>query len=101
MSESSLLISRFQVRVLSGSPDDTSPSNGQHTMPATIVTWAFAPEWLTPADAASLMGPAYSADAIVTLIEIGGIVAEPSPDGLLIEKRSLKEYQESLWELTP
>jgi hypothetical protein len=69
-------------------------------MPATIVTWAFAPEWLTPDEAAGLMGPAYSADAIVTLSEIGGIVAEPSPNGLLIEKRSLKEYQESLWELT-
>lgn len=68
-------------------------------MPATIVTWTFAPEWLTPAEAAGLMGPAYSAESIMTLVAIRAIVAEQDSTGWLIEKRSLQEYQEALLEV--
>lgn len=101
MSEESLLISRFQVRGLSGSPVTPAPSNNgqQHPMPATIVTWTFAPEWLTPAEAAGLMGAAYSAESIMTLVAIGAIVAEPTAMGWLVEKRSLQEYQDALLEV--
>ena len=66
----------------------------------TMVTWAFAPEWLTPAAAAALMGPAYTADAILALVSIGAVDAEDGADGgCLIEKRSLYEYLEALVEV--
>lgn len=65
-----------------------------------IVTWTFAPEWLTPAEAAALLGRAYSEDAVLALIELGAFDAEQDAAGTwLIEKRSLQEYQESLWEV--
>lgn len=100
MSEESLLISRFLVRSQSGSPVTAPSNNGQqHPMPATIVTWTFAPEWLTPAEAAGLMGSAYSAESIMTLVAIGAIVAEPTATGWLVEKRSLQEYQDALLEV--
>lgn len=68
-------------------------------MPATIVTWTFAPDWLTASEAAGLMGPAYSVDSIQGLIDLGSVVAEQGPTGWLIEKRSLQEYQEALFEV--
>ena len=95
-----LLISRFQVQSLSGSPlsHPTYSPNGHPPMP-TMVQWAFAPDWLTPAAAATLMGPAYSEDSILALIDLGAIVAEDDSGGWLVEKRSLEEYLESLWEV--
>lgn len=71
--------------------------DGQVRMP-TLVDWAFAPEWLTPAQAAALMGPAYSADSILALVDLGAVDTKAGP-ALLIEKRSLREYRESLWEV--
>ena len=68
-------------------------------MPATIVTWAFAPDWLTPAQAAELMGPAYSEGSILSLIDLRAVDVEPDDGGWLVEKRSLQEYQEALWEV--
>lgn len=66
----------------------------------TIVHWVFAPDWLTLEEAAALMGPAYSAAAIETLIEIGAVDAEQDRDGTwLVEKRSLREYRDALWEV--
>lgn len=105
VTEQPLLISRFQVRVLGGSPvapagDPAGAlvlSNGR--MPASIVTWTFAPEWLTPAHAAQLLGPAYSEASILALVEIGAIVAEEDAGGWLVEKRGLREYRDSLWEV--
>lgn len=66
----------------------------------TIVQWAFAPDWLTPAEAAALMGPAYTEATITALIELGAIEAEHDAAGAwLVGKRSLQDYQESLWEV--
>lgn len=66
-----------------------------------IVTWTFAPDWLTPAEAVTLLGRAYSEDAVQALIELGAFDVEQDAAGAwLIEKRSLWEYQESLWEVT-
>jgi hypothetical protein len=65
-----------------------------------IVTWTYAPEWLTPAEAAALLGRAYSEDTILALLELGAFEAEETAEGWLIEKRSLQEYQESLWEVS-
>ncbi len=95
-----LLISRFLVRSQSGSlKQPTNSPNGHPPMP-TMVQWAFAPDWLTPAAAAALMGPAYSEDSILALIDLGAIVAEGDEAGRwLVEKRSLEEYLESLWEV--
>lgn len=99
-----LLISRFKVQVLGGSlapaggPAGAFELDNGH-MPASIVTWTFAPEWLTPAHAAQLMGPAYSEASILALIEIGAIVAEEDAGAWLVEKRGLREYRDSLWEV--
>lgn len=95
-----LLISRFQVQSLSGSlKQPTYSPNGHPHMP-TIVQWVFAPDWLTPAAAAALMGPAYSEDSILALIDLAAVVAEgDDKGGWLVEKRSLEEYRESLWEV--
>lgn len=95
-----LLISGFQVQVLSGSLLATAQTNSNHTpMFPTLVTWTFAPEWLTPAQAAELMGREYTEDAICTLIDAGALVAEPGDDGPLVEKRSLYEYRQALGEV--
>ena len=101
-----LLISGFQVQVLSGSPSAPAGDpagvfslNGQ-TMPASIVTWTFAPEWLTPGQAAQLLGPAYDEAGILDLIDQAAIVAEEVEGaGWLVEKRGLREFQEALWEV--
>ena len=95
-----LLISGFQVRVLSGSFHATPQAKPDHTlMFPTLVAWTFAPEWLTPAEAAMLMGRGYTEDAIGTLINAGALVAEPGDDGPLVEKRSLYEYRQALGEV--
>ncbi len=65
----------------------------------TIVTWAFAPDWLTPAEAAALLGPAYTEAAVMALIDMSAIVAETDGAGWLVEKRALREYVEALWEV--
>lgn len=67
----------------------------------TLVTWAFAPEWLTPAEAARLLGAGYTEADVMTLIEAAAVVAEEDgAGGWLIEKRSLREYQDALWEVS-
>ncbi|MFZ2488951.1 MAG: hypothetical protein WAZ19_12635 [Anaerolineae bacterium] len=69
-------------------------------MPPSIVTWTFAPDWLTPAEAARLLGPAYSEARILELIDQAAIVAEEDEaGGWLVEKRGLYEYLEALWEV--
>ncbi len=66
----------------------------------TIVTWAFAPDWLRPIEAAALLGPAYTEAQILELIELAAVVAEEDGGGgWLVEKRGLREYQEALWEV--
>ena len=53
----------------------------------TLATWARAPAWLTPDQAAALMGPAYTPEAINTLIAIGAVGAEQDGTGAwLVEK---------------
>ena len=69
-------------------------------MMPTMVTWAFAPEWVTPAQAAVLMGPAYSEASILALVELGAVdVMDGGAGGCLIEKRSLWEYAAALEEV--
>ena len=68
-------------------------------MTGSLVAWAVAPEWVTPVQAAKLMGLGYSEDKIMQLCDLGGIVAEEVDGRLLVELRSLSEYRESLWEV--
>lgn len=95
-----LLISGFQVQVLSGSLLAAAKANPDHPpMFPTLVTWTFAPEWLTLAQAAELMGGDYTEDAIRILIDHGALVAESLGDAPLVEKRSLFEYRQALGEV--
>ena len=68
-------------------------------MTGSLAAWAVAPDWVTVAQAAKLMGLNYSEENILQLIELGGLVAEEFDGALLIELRSLSEYRESLWEV--
>ena len=69
----------------------TSP--GQYVTP---VTWLAAPEWLTPAEAAAITG--HSLETIQEIIDVGGVELKDG-DVVLIEKRSLYDFQESLAEV--
>ncbi len=65
----------------------------------TLVAWTLAPDWLTPAQAAELMGGDYTEDAIRILIDHGALVAESFDGTLLVEKRGLFEYRQALGEV--
>lgn len=66
----------------------------------TLATWAQAPAWLTAEQAAALLGPAYTAEAIATLITIGAVDAELDFSGAwLVDRLSLAQYQTALWEV--
>jgi hypothetical protein len=72
-------------------------------MIASLVSWIFAPDWLTLAEAERLSG--YDRELLRFLIRDGGVDAECHRDRWLIEKRSLRDYQEALvlvagWEAT-
>lgn len=63
-----------------------------------LAQWALAPDWLTPAQAAQLLGPAYDADRILALVDSAYIYARRDLWGsLLIEKISLAAHQETIW----
>jgi hypothetical protein len=61
---------------------------------ATMVDWAFAPEWLTVKEASYLSG--HDEDAVKWLILDGGVDAKRDGDTWLIDKASLHDYQEAL-----
>ncbi|MFZ2358214.1 MAG: hypothetical protein WA040_02605 [Anaerolineae bacterium] len=62
-----------------------------------LVDWVFAPEWVTPEEAAFLMGRGYDLAAIHDLVSIGAFDLRDAPDGgYLIERESLREYQDAL-----
>ena len=63
----------------------------------TMVTWAFAPEWLSLEEAAQLSG--HSEALLLELIQDGALEAEPGAGGWKIEKASLREFQEALFDL--
>ncbi len=62
----------------------------------TPVTWLEAPEWLTPQEASALTG--HSLAEIQAIIEEGGVELKDG-DQVLIEKRSLYDFQETLAEM--
>jgi hypothetical protein len=64
----------------------------------TLVDWTFAPDWLTPAQAVQLMGPGYTEASIQALVELGAVDTKAGP-ALLIDKLSLYEYRDALWEV--
>ncbi len=62
-----------------------------------LVDWILAPEWVTPEQAAFLMGRGYDLATIHELMTIGAFDLRDAPDGAtLIERASLREYQEAL-----
>ena len=76
---------------------DGAPTDMHPRMP-TLVDWLFAPSWLTPAQAAALMGPAYSEPSILALVDLGAVDTKADA-AVLIDKQSLREYREALWEV--
>jgi len=77
------------------------PGDGIQMSPATRVvtgvSWAFAPEWLTLEEASYLSG--HDAANMHWLIHDVGVEAKRQGDTWLIEKASLREFQEILLEL--
>lgn len=63
----------------------------------TLVTWAFAPEWLTLTEAAHLSG--HAEPLLLALIADGALEARLEADAWQIEKASLRDYQEALFDL--
>ena len=103
-----LLIFRFRVRAPGGSLTQNLPpfldppgSTGTHktvTRPATLVGWVFAPDWLTVTQAAGLVG--LDAAGILDLITLGAVdTKDDGAGGHLIDKESLREYRDTLWEV--
>ena len=71
-----------------------------HMTSSGLLAWAVAPEWLTTAQAAQLMGSHYTASDILTLVFQGHVVGETDSRGhLLVDRRSLSEYRDALWEV--
>ena len=65
-----------------------------------LVDFILAPAWITPEQAAFLMGRGYDLAAIHELMAIGAFDLRDAPDGgFLIERASLREYQEALLDL--
>ncbi|MCD6552436.1 MAG: hypothetical protein J7M16_00340 [Anaerolineae bacterium] len=63
--------------------------------PATMVDWWAAPEWLTLEQAVRLSG--FDAETMRQIIAEGGVDLKDTAGGeLLIEKESLREFQEAL-----
>lgn len=67
---------------------------------ASPVTWALAPEWVTPLEAAQLLGRNYTADTIWSLIGIDAVVWEIVDGEVMIETRSLEEFQEAMLDIS-
>ena len=68
------------------------------TRPATLVSWVFAPDWLTVTQAAGLVG--LDAAGILELITLGAVdTKDDGAGGHLIDKESLREYRDTLWEV--
>jgi hypothetical protein len=65
-----------------------------------LVDWVFSPDWVTPEQAAFLMGRGYDLATIHELMTIGAFDLRDAPGGgYLIERASLREYQEALLDL--
>jgi len=60
----------------------------------TLVSWAFAPDWLTIEEASALSG--HPPEVLEWLVQDGAL--DTGRDGL-IEKASLREFQETLLEV--
>ncbi len=80
--------------VTGSSPVRVTAMRRELMTPVTLVTWIFAPEWLTLDEAARLSG--YDEARLLELIADGDIEAELSASGWLIEKSSLRELKEML-----
>ncbi len=60
----------------------------------TLVSWVFAPEWLTVRKASELSG--HDVDTLHWLIQDGVLDTRRVGDTWLVEKASLREFQEAL-----
>ena len=64
----------------------------------TLVSWAFAPEWLTVQEASELSG--HDVDTLHWLIQDGALDTRCVGNTWLVEKASLREFQEALLEVS-
>ncbi len=70
-----------------------------YRFPATLVTWLFAPEWLTVEEAAQLTGR--DPETIQELVARGCLDTKEIAGAIRIEKHSLRECHETLFEVAP
>jgi hypothetical protein len=66
----------------------------RHRRAVTPVSWVFAPNWLTLKQATGLSG--YSRHTLRWLIQDGAVDAKRQGNAWLIEKNSLREFQDAL-----
>ena len=64
--------------------------------PATLVTWVSAPKWLTVKEAAQLTG--WTEEMLQELWEAGCIDTREEHGTIYVEKQSLRECQDTLFE---
>jgi len=63
----------------------------------TLVSWAFAPEWLTVREACELSG--HDVNRMHWMIQDGAVDTRCEGDTFLVEKASLRAFQETLLEV--
>lgn len=63
----------------------------------TLVSWVFSPEWLTMKEASELSG--HDLGTLHWMIQDGAVDTRREKDVWLIERASLREFQESLLEV--
>ncbi len=63
----------------------------------TLVTWAFAPEWLTIAQAMELSG--YDVETVLWLVQDGALESRQEGETWLVEKASLWDFQDALLDI--
>lgn len=99
-----LLITGFQVQVLGGSLEHSGNGRGERMQQsesvrrATMVDWFASPALLTVDQSAFLLG--VDVATIQELIQAGGIDAVEADGALLVDKASLRDFQDALHEVT-
>ncbi|MCK9598098.1 MAG: helix-turn-helix domain-containing protein [Sphaerochaeta sp.] len=89
-----MMVTTLNPLVTGSSPVRVIERKGGELKRVTLVTWAFAPEWLTIAQAMELSG--YDEETMAWLVQDGALESKQEGDTWLVEKASLWDFQEAL-----